>query len=84
MLIFSILGLSLILLLLARPKRTTRPPVAPKSPRSNEDTLIYGNTPKGTWEGGKLPEGFTAGGSDFGGAGSSGSWDGSDGGGDGQ
>ena len=76
-----ILGLALVLLLLlARPKRKAPQPMKPPLRRGDDDTLIYGHTPNGTWEGGKLPEGFTPGGGNFGGAGSSGSWDSSDGG----
>lgn len=77
MLIIPILGLALVLLLLlARPKKRAVPPAfVPDLRRGDEDTLIYGATPSGTWEGGKLPENFTPGGGDFGGGGSSGSWD---------
>ncbi len=79
-LIILILALVILLLVLLGSKRSAQstrfdPPLQHRSDATN-DSIIYGESPDGSWHGGGLPENFTPGGGDFGGAGSSGSWGG--------
>ena len=81
MIILVILALVIVLLMLIGSYRPINYRTTPRGERASKrdtatgDGLIYGETPDGSWQGGKLPDDFTPGGGDFGGAGSSGSWD---------
>lgn len=70
MFIFGVVILALLLWLLLHKRKP-----APQTRRSDgSDSIIYGETPDGLWQGGELPADFSAGGGDFGGGGSSGGW----------